>query len=142
MEEISFKMNCDLDIEPNEYIELELQIDIIDYSPYRPAPNCHNPSNPNFSDPGDDLEIEYEATIISVSPNSYDFILNDNKTTRLEEGSLPDEMYKLLDDQIITQCIKQLESYEENKYIDAMEAKYEAQKDREAFEDERYLNHF
>ena len=40
-------------------LDLELIVDVIDYTPARPAPACSNPSDPAYADPGDPAEIEF-----------------------------------------------------------------------------------
>lgn len=42
--------------------EITLKIEVeLDYIPGRPAPACSNPSDPRFSDPGDDPELQVTA---------------------------------------------------------------------------------
>lgn len=42
-------------------LEMSIEVDIISYTPERPAPPCNNPDSPRFSDSGDAEECEYEA---------------------------------------------------------------------------------
>ena len=39
-------------------IDVELTVKVESYRPARPAPACSNPSDPRYSDPGDDAEFE------------------------------------------------------------------------------------
>jgi hypothetical protein len=42
--------------------EITLKVEVeLDYIPRRPAPACRNPSDPCFSDPGDDPELQVKA---------------------------------------------------------------------------------
>lgn len=68
-------------------LDLEIIVDVIDYTPARPAPSCSNPSDPAYSDSGDPEEIDFvlyledSAGNIQVVPDSlsilYENLLND-----------------------------------------------------------------
>jgi len=48
-------------------VTLKLIIEVIHYTPARPAPPCSNPDSPAFSDPGDDFEMEFNLFLVSES---------------------------------------------------------------------------
>ena len=78
-------------------IKFNLFIDVTHYRPARPAPACSNPSDPAYSDPGDDLEFEFVIYLL---------------TKEGEKKELPEELdflYEYIYDEV-------LEDYEE-KYI-------------------------
>lgn len=40
-------------------LDLEIIVDVIDYTPARPAPSCSNPLHPEYYDPGAPEEINF-----------------------------------------------------------------------------------
>lgn len=49
-----------------QYVDIEMKIKVLGYKKSRPAPVCSNPSDPSFSDPGDDpgwLSVEFYIVI-------------------------------------------------------------------------------
>jgi len=56
---MKLKFNLEIDLP-----EIEVEVDVTHYTPYRPAPYCSNPDSPKFSDSGDDEELEYDLSFV------------------------------------------------------------------------------
>lgn len=52
------------DIVYSEKFDEDIIIEITHYKPGRPAPACSNPSSPAYSDPGDDVEVEFKMFLM------------------------------------------------------------------------------
>ena len=53
------KFNLEIDL-----TEIEVEVCVTYYIPYRTPPVCSNPDNPKFSDSGDDEEMEYNLKFV------------------------------------------------------------------------------
>ena len=72
------------------YFELEIEIDVSSYTPYRPPPPCSNPDSPMYSDCGDDEEMEWMAY----------FIVEEKGTKKKKRIPVPEEVIRLMQDRI------------------------------------------
>jgi len=106
-----------------------VKVKVTHYTPYRPAPFCSNHDSPNFADSGDDLEIEYDATVIMYKQETDPKTM---KTTqvKVKEFPLPDEMYEVLEAQLSEEAIHEAELYNDMQHETAMDDKFESMKDR------------
>jgi len=75
--------------------ELEIEINVTSYTPYRPAPYSSNPDSPAYSDPGDDEECDYEMFFLLVDKN------------KKYKIPVPEEMYLLLHDKMSEEITRQ-----------------------------------
>lgn len=63
--------------------EITLKVEVeLDYIPGRPAPACSNPSDPRFSDPGDNPELEVKA--IKLLTDDGEIAIPDNIRDEIE----------------------------------------------------------
>jgi len=67
--------------------EIEIEVVVTRYIPYRSAPTCSNPSDIRYSDTGDNEELEFDAYLILKDFNNKAqkiLITNEKKLTEIE----------------------------------------------------------
>jgi len=87
-----FSFNTEIDL-----TEIEVEVKVTHFIPYRPAPACSNPDSPKFSDSGDDEEMEYDLS----------FVCRDYNKTIIKTIPFPDELYEFIDLQLVEQQIRE-----------------------------------
>jgi len=85
-----FSFNTEIDL-----TEVEVEVKVSSYTPYRPAPDCSNPDSPKFSDPGDDEDFDWELV----------FILRDSGNKIIKEIPFPKELYYNVDSDKMNELI-------------------------------------
>lgn len=88
-------------------IKFNLHIEVTHYRPARPAPACSNPSDPAYSDPGDDVEFEFTIYLLTKEG------AKKQHPEEHEKKELPEELNFLYD--IIYD--EALEDYENKHYL-------------------------
>lgn len=93
---------------------VEVEIEVLSYTPERPAPYCSNPDSPSYSDCGDDPEGEYRAFIL-IGTHYIEF---------------SDDMYDEYDQEIFGMLEEHGNDYLEGQYQDAMEQQAEMRREQ------------
>jgi hypothetical protein len=76
--------------------EVEIFIQVKDFTPERPAPACSNPSSPAYSDCGDSAEFgDYFVHMMIMTEQGKIFFI-----------PLPDDLFALLEEEIIEEIFK------------------------------------
>jgi len=104
----NFEFSMDYDFDNHSGTELFLQVN--DFIPSRPAPACNNPDSPSFSDCGDDAEYDEFLVHIVIRHQGKVFFI-----------PLPDDMYLLLEDELIDRIFNE----GEKKYQKMLDDEYD-----------------
>lgn len=73
-----------------QYIDLEIKVKVSEYKKRRSAPSCSNPSDPLFSDPGDDPECLSVDFYIVIAGK--EILIKDRAVTDYLEDLLVDDI--------------------------------------------------